>query len=148
MSVSRNYIERRMSINYIYNIIYVVSNMAFPLITFPYITRVLQAEGLGLASFYQTLLHYIILFFSIGIPMYGVREIAKTRHDKKECDKSLIEIFLLHIVFTLIAYLGILIICLLPDSIGIISNEKFFLILSLQILLNGKQSFFAVLRVN
>ena len=134
MSEIKEFKERGITVNYIYNIIYVVSNMLFPLITFPYVTRILQAEGLGLASFYQTILHYVILFFSAGIPMYGIREIARKRHNYRNCSKSLIEIFCLHLILTLISYLAILFICLNPS--GFITNEKFFIILSIQIILN------------
>ena len=46
--------------NFIYNMIQVVSGLLFPLITFPYISRVIMAEGIGQVQFFTSIINYII----------------------------------------------------------------------------------------
>ncbi len=65
--------------NYIYNIILQVSRVLFPLVTAPYVARVLDPDGVGLFNFANTFSGYFALFAALGIPTYGIREIAKIR---------------------------------------------------------------------
>lgn len=89
------------------NIVYTIANtflgLIFPLITFPYISRVLQPEGVGLYNFYNAILGYVAMFANIGIALYATRLIARHRDDLYERSKITIEVFLLHCLTTLIA---------------------------------------------
>lgn len=67
--------------NFFYNILLNISKVIFPLITAPYISRVLEPDGVGLFNFANTYAGYFSLFAALGIPYYGVREIAKVRDD-------------------------------------------------------------------
>jgi O-antigen/teichoic acid export membrane protein len=67
--------------NLFYNVILSVSNIIFPVISFPYAARVLGPEGTGVANFAQSFCQYFTFFAALGIPVYGVREIAKVRDD-------------------------------------------------------------------
>ena len=67
--------------NYIYNLINTVSGILFPLITFPYVSRVLLADGIGQVQFFDSIISYISLVTSLGIPLYAVRELARIRDD-------------------------------------------------------------------
>ena len=78
--------------NLVYNILLQGSNLLFPLITFPYVARVLGPEGLGLANFVQNFCLYFILFATLGIPIYGNREIAKRKDDPQGRSQVFIEI--------------------------------------------------------
>lgn len=84
--------------NYIYNLIYQVLIILLPLITTPYLSRVLGAEGIGIYSYTLSITTYFVLFGSLGIAMYGQREIAYIRED--EYKKSLVfwEILLLRLL--------------------------------------------------
>lgn len=68
-------------VNYILNLINTGSQMLFPLITFPYACRVIEADGIGQVNFFTSIIGYISLFTSLGIPMYAIREIARVRND-------------------------------------------------------------------
>lgn len=96
--------------NSIFNIIYTVSNVLFPLITSMYISRVLLPEGVGKVSYVQNVASYFVTFASLGLPAYGIREISKVRGNKKEEDTLFSELFVINIISTTIAILGYIII--------------------------------------
>lgn len=87
--------------NFIYNIILNISQVLFPLVTAPYVSRVLEPDGLGLFNFAQTLAYYFSLFAALGIPFYGIREIAKIRDNVNEQTKFVSEIMSISAVATL-----------------------------------------------
>jgi len=89
--------QKSISTNYIYNTVLKVLNILFPMITFPYIARVLTASGVGKINFSLSVISYFILLSRVGIPMYGVRECAKYRDDKKQLTKTVQEIFIINI---------------------------------------------------
>lgn len=72
--------------NFIYNIVINVSAVIFPLITAPYIARVLEPNGIGLMNFANTYAGYYSMFAVLGAATYGIREIAKRRdsHEAKQ----------------------------------------------------------------
>ena len=74
--------------NYIYNLIYQVLIMIVPLITTPYLSRVLGAENIGIYSYTLSITTYFVLLGSLGIATYGSREIAYVRDDKYKMSKS------------------------------------------------------------
>ena len=67
-----------------YNLIYQILIIVLPLITTPYISRVLGAENIGIYSYTISVATYFILFGSLGIATYGQREIAYIQDDKKK----------------------------------------------------------------
>ena len=81
--------------NYIYNLIYQVVAFIIPLVTTPYISRVLGAENIGIYSFTASIVTYFILFGSLGVAMYGQREIAYVQDDIKARSKTFYEILLM-----------------------------------------------------
>ena len=91
--------------NYIFNLINTISVFLFPVITFPYASRIMLAEGIGLVNFYQSIIQYIILLTCLGIPMYAIREIAKVRDNAEECNRVTQEILLLHLILTALGYI-------------------------------------------
>ena len=68
--------------NFIANLIKILVNLIFPLITFPYISRILLPEGIGRVTYVQSINNYFLLFINLRIPLYGIREIAKVRNNK------------------------------------------------------------------
>lgn len=83
-------------INFIMNFILTISNFIFPLITFPYISRILQADGVGTINFATSIIAYFSMLGMLGIPTYGVRACAKVRDDKEKLDKTVLEIMILN----------------------------------------------------
>ena len=89
--------------NYLYNLIYQVLILILPLITAPYISRVLGAENIGIYSYTTSLSAYFILFGSLGIALYGQREIAYKQNDKKEYSKIFWEVLILRFITMMIS---------------------------------------------
>ena len=101
------------------------------MITFPYVCRVIEADGIGQINFFQSIISYISLFTCLGIPMYAIREIARDRSDVVQMNRTAMEILLLHSMLTLVGYAIVAILCLTVPQIQV--NIPLFLILSLTI---------------
>lgn len=96
---------RSVKFNFIMNFILTASSIIFPLITFPYISRVLLVEGSGKVAFASSVLTYFITFSSLGIPTYGIRACAKVRDDKEKLSMTVQELLIVNLVTTGLAYL-------------------------------------------
>lgn len=109
-----------------------VLNLIFPLITFPYVSRILSVSGIGIYNFSNTYISYFILIAGLGIATYAVREGAKYRNDQKKIEEFSSQIFSINMIATVIAYI------LLFASLLIFKNLSNYvsciLIFSLQIL--------------
>ena len=79
--------------NIFYNIILALSQVLFPLITFPYLARTLGPEHIGVINFAESFSRYFIAVAAFGIPIYGVREIAKVQNNLALRSQLLCEIF-------------------------------------------------------
>lgn len=90
--------------NFALNLINTISGLIFPLITFPYASRILLADGIGQVQFFQGIIGYIALCTALGIPMYAIREIARVRNNWELCSRTSVEILLLHSGLTLVGY--------------------------------------------
>lgn len=90
--------------NTIFNTIKSVLSIIFPLITFPYISRVLLSENVGKLNFGSSIVSYCSLFASLGVSSYAVRECSKVKDDKKALGKLSSEIISLNLMSTIIAY--------------------------------------------
>lgn len=86
--------------NAILNIIYKLSSILFPLITYPYVSRILLADNLGKVSFFTSLTNYMLMIGSLGIYTYGVRVVAKNRNNKREMSVVVKELFLINLIVT------------------------------------------------
>lgn len=89
--------------NYLYNLIYQIVVLLVPLITIPYVSRVLGSEGVGINAYTYSVVQYFVLAGTIGISMYGNRQIASVRDNQEQLNKTFWGIFYLKIVTTIIA---------------------------------------------
>lgn len=95
--------------NYLYTITYQILLIIVPIITVPYISRVLGASNVGLNAYTLSIISYFSLFANLGLSMYGNREIAYVKEDKNKRSKifweivilKLLMMFLTIIIFTL-----------------------------------------------
>jgi O-antigen/teichoic acid export membrane protein len=114
--------------NYFFNLLNTGTQLLFPLITFPYASRIMQADGIGQVNFFSSIVSYISLFTCLGIPMYALREIARVRDNVVEMNKTAVEVLILHALLTLGGYIVVAIICITVTKVQ--SNIPLFLILS------------------
>ena len=85
--------------NFIMNFILTLSNFIFPLITFPYVSRILQASGLGKVGFATSIIAYFSMIAMMGIPTYGIKACAKIRDDSYKLTKTVYELLILNTIF-------------------------------------------------
>lgn len=95
--------------NYLYNASYQVFILLVPLITTPYLARVLGPTGVGINAYTNSIIQYFILFGSIGVNLYGNRQIAFVRDNKDKLTKTFYEIFLMRIMTIILAYAAFLV---------------------------------------
>lgn len=88
--------------NFIYNLIFTMVNMIFPLITAPYLSNVLGAENIGKVNYATSIINWFILFASFGIPRYGIREISRNRDNKKKLSMAFWNLIFIQFILSLI----------------------------------------------
>ena len=91
--------------NYIYNVSYQVLILITPLITTPYLSRVLEADGIGIFSFTSSIVTYFMMFAALGTSTYGNREISYVQDDRKARSHRFWEIEMLSVITTAISLL-------------------------------------------
>lgn len=97
--------------NTIFNILKTMSSIIFPLITIPYISRVLHADNVGKINFGNSIVSYISLIASLGVTTYAIRECSRVRESKKQLENTASQIISINIFSTVGAY--IVLACLL-----------------------------------
>ncbi|MCR5092907.1 MAG: oligosaccharide flippase family protein [Lachnospiraceae bacterium] len=97
--------------NYFYNLLYQVLTIIIPFITTPYVSRVLGPENVGRVSFAESIVSYFVLFATLGITLFGQREISIVRENPAERTRLFLEIKILQIFSSIISLLSYLIYC-------------------------------------
>lgn len=123
-----------MKSNLVYSVLGILFNMLFPLVVYPYITRVLGADNLGQYSFYTSSVSYLALLAAFGIPLYGTKEIGRLKNDRAACSRVFGELLALNLVMCLMAY-GV--IALLMRFSAAYQNTALFLVASLTLICNA-----------
>lgn len=102
--------------NYLFNVIYQVSILIIPLITIPYVSRVLGSNGIGINAYTNSIIQYFILLATIGISLYGNREVAYVRDNREELSKTFWGILILKFFTSFFAYLLFLVFLIIYDD--------------------------------
>nr|WP_288701428.1 flippase [uncultured Romboutsia sp.] len=100
--------KSNVKVNYIYNMIYKILTLLTPLITTPYISRVLGVENIGIYNYTYSVLSYFVLFGVLGFQMYGQREISYCLDNKEMINEKFSNIFysrVFTVSITLLIYL-------------------------------------------
>lgn len=100
--------------NFIMNFIRVLMTIVFPMITFPYASRVLTEYGLGKVTYVTTMVSYFQLIAAFGISNYAITEGAKIRNDRQKLNRFVSEMFYINLFTMVIAYIGFIIIFFFP----------------------------------
>lgn len=88
--------------NFIYQVAYQILAIIMPLITAPYVSRVIGASGVGIYSYTYSIASYFALFAKLGIHVYGVRAIASVRDNPEELNQEFSNIYTIHAIFAAI----------------------------------------------
>ena len=97
--------------NFVYSSIITLSNYIFPLLTFPYVSRVLGVSNIGICNFVDSIIHYFIYISMMGITAVGIREIALNKDDDARLSKTFTSLALINCITTVIAAIA-LVICI------------------------------------
>ena len=124
--------------NALLNVIYTLVNIIFPVITFPYVSRVLSVEKMGAVSFYSSISNYAIIFGSLGVSVYGIRACAKVRDNKKILSQTVAELEVITLFATSIV---IIVLIVASNFINRLNSEPLLLAINLVLIFSSAFSF-------
>lgn len=126
--------KKSLAKNTVFNMIYTMTNIVFPLISSMYVARVLLAEGVGKVAYAQNIASYFVAIGALGLPTYGVREIAKVNKSKRETDNTFTELILINGLSTTVALIMYIFMLFFLNENKV--SKSLFIVCGLQIVLN------------
>lgn len=127
--------QNSIKINFIMNIFLTMSAFIFPLITFPYVSRILLPDGIGKVSFVTSIVTYFNMFAQLGIPTYGIRLCAQVRDDKNELSQVVHELLFINLIMSVFMYITLAICIFLIPKLS--AEKNLFIIISSTIVFNA-----------
>lgn len=127
--------KKSIKLNFIMNIILTMSSFIFPLITFPYVSRVLLPVGTGKVSMATSVITYFSMFAQLGIPTYGIRACAKVRDNREKLSKVAQELLIINIIMSMISYMVLIILLFYVPKFR--CEKELYVILSFNIILTS-----------
>lgn len=97
--------QKSIKLNMVMNALLSMSSFIFPLITFPYVSRILLPIGTGRVAFATSVVTYFSMFTQLGIPTYGIRLCAKVRDDKEELTRAVHELLFINLFMSVVVYI-------------------------------------------
>ena len=94
--------DRKITKNYIYNLVYQILLVVSPVITMPFLSRSLGVEAIGEYSYAYSLTSYFVLLATLGCDIYGRREISYVKDDMEKRSKKFWNIQIIKIVSTIL----------------------------------------------
>lgn len=120
-------VRKNLKLNTILNFIKTCSSIIFPLITYPYVLRVLLPENVGKVNFAHSIVSYFSLIATLGIQSYAIRECSKVRENRQMLDDTASQIFSINIWTTLLSYILLFLTIFFIPSL---SNYKLLIIIA------------------
>lgn len=105
--------KKSLRVNFIYSVVYQLMAIILPLITAPFVTRVLGAKCLGIYSKSQAFANYFLLFAMLGVNNYGNRAIARVRGCKQDVSKTFWEIYIFQVITAVLSSILYVLYCFL-----------------------------------
>lgn len=120
--------------NYLLNILLTMTGILFPIVTFPYISRVLMPEYVGKITFAQSIVFYFSTLALLGIPIYGLRELSKFREEIDKFKQTLTELLIIGILGSCISFVLFIIVVNSNETLNRIKD--ILQVFSLQVILS------------
>ena len=127
--------QKSLKLNVIMNSILTMSSFIFPLITFPYVSRVLSPVGTGKVAFATSFISYFSMIAQLGIPTYGIRVCAQVRDDKIKLSKTVHELLFVNMITTILSYIGLVFALIFIPRLQ--ADKPLYIVISITILLNS-----------
>lgn len=105
--------------NIFYSSILTTANYLFPLLTFPYVSRVLGVTNIGIVNFVDSIIHYFILISMMGIGIVGIREVAKNKGNEEKLNQAFSGLFWLNTITTIIAIIILIVVTVWLEQLRI-----------------------------
>ncbi|WP_455765224.1 oligosaccharide flippase family protein [Gemmiger formicilis] len=102
--------------NSIYNIIYQMLSLIFPLLSSMYVARIILEDGVGKVAYAQNIASYFTSIALLGFPAYGIREIARVKESKTECNQTFFELLFINAISTTAASVLYIVLLICIDS--------------------------------
>lgn len=125
---------KSVALNFIMNFLLTASAVVFPLITFPYVSRVLGPQGTGSVAMGTSLVSYFTMIAMLGIPTYGIRATASVRDNKTELSRTVQELLIINLGMSVVAYVSLFLTILLVPSFQ--AQKTMYSVCSIAIILN------------
>lgn len=103
--INNNIGQTSLKRNFSLNVALSISSFIFPLITFPYVSRILLPEGIGKISFITSVIAYFSMFAQLGISTYGIRACAKVRDDRTKLSQTVQDLLSINLVMVFVSYI-------------------------------------------
>ncbi len=120
--------------NIVMNAILSFITLVYPLIIFPYVSRILLPNGIGKVNFAISIITYFSMFAQLGIPLYGIRICSESRDDKIKLTKVVLEIFIIYLITTFTIFIIYLLFVFNVEKFFV--EKKLYLIISFTFLFN------------
>lgn len=117
--------------NFLYNTAYQILTLIIPMVTTPYISRVLGAQSVGSYSYSHSIANYFVIFILLGLANYGNRTIAKSRSSKEKLSQAFWS------MYTMQFFLGIIFTALYVLYCFFISENKLMALIMLPYIVSG-----------
>lgn len=117
--------------NYLLTLANAVTGILFPMISFPYASRILMADGIGQVNFFQSIISYFTLIACLGIPTYAIRKVARLKDDPAQLSHTVTEILIFNSILTFVVYLVALTVGAFVAKISV--DYPLFILMSLSI---------------
>lgn len=127
--------NKSLKLNFLMNVMLTMSSFIFPLITFPYISRILLPIGTGKVSFATSIVTYFSMFAQLGIPTYGIRACARVRDSREELTRTAQELLSINLIMSVISYAVLFILLLTVPRFR--AEKNLYVILSFTIILTA-----------
>lgn len=127
--------QKSLKKNAVWNFIYTGTNILFPLITAPYVSRILGASNLGKVDFAKSFSQWFIVFAAFGIATYGVRAISQVRDEQEKINKVFSELFIINFIFSIFA--TVIYIIIIFSNSGFLEELPLFIVMMFSIVLNA-----------
>lgn len=127
--------EKSITKNSLFYLLYNILNVIFPLVTGIYVAHVLLPGDIGEVDAAKNIAQYFVVFAFLGIPTYGLREIAKAKTNQNKLNKVYSELFIINAVSTFI-FLTLYIIVILSTP-AYSSHLALYLVTGISIVLNA-----------
>lgn len=127
--------KKSLKVNFIMNAVLTMSSLLFPLISYPYVSRILLPEGTGRVDFATSLIAYFLMIAQLGIPTYGVRACSKVRDDRHLLTKTAHELLIINLVMSVVSYAALLLALIFAPPLR--EDRALYLVVSLTIIFNA-----------